>query len=348
MLNLRYMNAPRKRAVAAFEVDAARDESLLYVITVSDGAMSVSAKEQPAAWLLLVFTLPTAKASERVGVWRKLQRYGAVALPASGYVLPNNSMNQERFEWLATSIRSSKGQAAVANVCSFDELRNEQMEQMFNEARTREYQLLEKELKKFAKPRNRDKSQPSILRLKRRLQQIVEIDFFGSPMRARIEEVVQQLESDGNQEESSEGTQTPKDYVGRTWITRPQPGIDRISSAWLILRYIDSRAKFAFDRDPGHHPDAIPFDMFNAGGFGHLGNDCTFETLVKSFRIKDSRLRLVAQAIHDADLADEHFGRIEALGIDRVLDGWNKQGMANEEVLRRGMEMIDGLYNGIR
>jgi hypothetical protein len=310
--------------------------------------MSVSVKQQSAAWLLLVFTLPTAKASERVGVWRKLQRYGAVALPASGYVLPNNSMNQERFEWLATSIRSSKGQAAVANVCSFDELRNEQIEQMFNEARTREYQLLEKELKKFAKPRTRDKSQPGILRIKRRLQQIVEIDFFGSPIRARIEEAVQQVESDGDKEESSAGKQTPKDYVGRTWITRPQPGIDRISSAWLILRYIDSQAKFAFDKDPGHHADAIPFDMFNAGGFGHLGNDCTFETLVKSFGIKDSRLRLVAQAIHDADLADEHFGRIEALGIDRVLDGWNKQGMANEEVLRRGMEMIDGLYNGIR
>jgi hypothetical protein len=310
--------------------------------------MSVSVKQQSAAWLLLVFTLPTAKASERVGVWRKLQRYGAVALPASGYVLPNNSMNQERFEWLATSIRSSKGQAAVANVCSFDELRNEQIEQMFNEARTREYQLLEKDLKKFAKPRTRDKSQPGILRIKRRLQQIVEIDFFGSPIRARIEEAVQQVESDGDKEESSAGKQTPKDYVGRTWITRPQPGIDRISSAWLILRYIDSQAKFAFDKDPGHHADAIPFDMFNAGGFGHLGNDCTFETLVKSFGIKDSRLRLVAQAIHDADLADEHFGRIEALGIDRVLDGWNKQGMANEEVLRRGMEMIDGLYNGIR
>src|ERR1700680_3707050 len=158
--------------------------------------MNVSVKHKPAAWLLLVFTLPTAKASERVGVWRKLQRYGAVALPASGYVLPNNSMNQERFEWLATSIRSSKGQAAVANVCSFDELRNEQIEHMFNEARTREYQLLEKELKKFAKPRNRDKSKPGVVRLKRHIQQIVEIDFFGSPMRARIEEAVRQLESD--------------------------------------------------------------------------------------------------------------------------------------------------------
>ena len=310
--------------------------------------MTLSSKQKPAPWLLLVFTLPTAKASERVGVWRKLQRYGAVALPASGYVLPNNSMNQERFEWLATSIRSSKGQAAVAHVNSFDELRNGQIEQMFNEARTREYKLLEQELKKLGKTPNRAKSEPGVVRVKRRLQQIVEIDFFGAPLRARIEEAMQQLEGDTITATGRQGKKNPKDYVGRTWITRPHPGIDRVSSAWLILRYIDPQAKFAFDKDPRRHPDAIPFDMFNAGGFGHVGNDCTFETLIKSFGIKDSRLRLVAQAIHDADLADERFGRAEALGIDRILDGWNKQAMANEEVLRRGMEMIEGLYNGIR
>jgi len=88
--------------------------------------------------------------------------------------------------------------------------------------------------------------------------------------------------------------------------------------------------------------------MFNAGGFGHGGNDCTFETLLKAFGIKDSRLKLLAEAVHDADLADERFGRSEALGIDRTLDGWNKQGLSNEEVLRKGMEMIEGLYHGIR
>jgi Chromate resistance exported protein len=92
----------------------------------------------------------------------------------------------------------------------------------------------------------------------------------------------------------------------------------------------------------------IVHDCRRAGGFGHVGNDCTFETLAKTFNIKDSKLRLVAEAIHDADLADEHFGRTEALGIDRILDGWNKQGVGNEEVLRRGTEMIEGLYNGIR
>jgi hypothetical protein len=311
--------------------------------------MRVSPKQKPAAWLLLVFTLPTAKASERVSVWRKLQRYGAAALPASGYILPNNPMNQEHFEWLAASIRSSKGQAAVAQVCSFDELRTEQIERIFNEVRTREYQALEKELKKLAKSPSRDKSESGILRLKKRLQQIVEIDFFGSPMRARVEEAVRQLESAGGTRKSKDRKKmNPKDYARRIWITRPQPGIDRVSSAWLILHFIDPHAQFIFGTDPKQRPDAIPFDMFNADGFGHVGNDCTFETLMASFGIKDSRLKLVAQAVHDADLADEYFGRTEALGIDRILDGWNKQSMANEEVLRRGMEMIEGLYNGIR
>jgi hypothetical protein len=308
--------------------------------------MTVSPKDKSAPWLLLVFTLPTAKASARVGVWRKLQRYGAMGLPSSGYVLPNTSMNHERFEWLAASIRSSKGQAAVAQVCSFDELRDEQIEGMFNEVRTREYQALEGELKGLS--RNRPKAEAGLVRLKKRLQQIAEIDFFGCPIRARLEEAVRLRESGGEMDRGRKGRPSLKDYIGRTWITRPHPGIDRVASAWLISRYIDSNAKFAFDKDPRRHPGAIPFDMFNVEGFGHVANDCTFETLVKSFGLKDSRLRLVAQAIHDADLADDRFGRDEALGIDRVLDGWNKQGMPNEDVLRRGMEMIEGLYNGIR
>jgi hypothetical protein len=296
--------------------------------------------------LLLVFTLPTARASERVGVWRKLQRYGAIQLPASGHVLPNNSANQERLEWLATSIRNSKGKAAVAQVASFDELRDEQIEQMFNDARTYDYQTLEKELKKLGKPR-RDGDETALVRFKRRLQQVAEVDFFGSPARARLEAAVQRLETKDTKQ-TTRGKEDPKNYLGRTWVTRPHPGIDRVSSAWIIVRYIDPQAKFTFDGDAKRHPDAIPFDMFNAGGFGHAGNDCTFETLLKTFGIKDSRLKLLAEAVHDADLADERFGRNEALGIDRTLDGWNKQGLPNEEVLRKGMEMIEGLYNGIR
>src|SRR5258708_1547019 len=61
-----------------------------------------------APWLLLVFSLPTRSASQRVQTWRKIQRYGMLALRSSGYVLPNNAVNQERMEWLATAIRTIK------------------------------------------------------------------------------------------------------------------------------------------------------------------------------------------------------------------------------------------------
>jgi hypothetical protein len=179
------------------------------------------------------------------------------------------------------------------------------------------------------------------------MQQIVEIDFFGSPARAGVEEAVHRLER-GDADAGSRVRHNAKDYIGRTWITRPRPGIDRVASAWLIRRFIDADARFLFDTDASRHADAIPFDMFQGGGFGHQGNDCTFETLMKSFAIRDHRVALVAQAIHDADLGDERFGRDEALGIDRILEGWAAQGTPDEELLRRGMEMIEGLYKGIR
>jgi hypothetical protein len=56
---------------------------------------------------------------------------------------------------------------------------------------------------------------------------------------------------------------------------------------------------------------------------------------------------VIAQIIHDADLEDEKYGRAEGVGLDRVLIGWAQEGTTDEELLRRGMEMIEGLYQGI-
>src|ERR1700736_3844923 len=93
-------------------------------------------------WLLLVFSLPAKSASQRVEVWRKLRRYGTVALRSSGYVLPNTPVNQERMEWLAAAIRTYKGQASVVQAQGFDDLPSEHLKQLFVEARSRDYQKL--------------------------------------------------------------------------------------------------------------------------------------------------------------------------------------------------------------
>src|SRR5712671_4429559 len=102
------------------------------------------------AWLLLTFTLPVKRASQRVEVWRKLQRYGTVPLGNSGYLLPNNAVNEERFQWLATSIRKYGGDASIVQVQGIDNISTPQLIGRFAEARAREYQDLIRQLDEFS------------------------------------------------------------------------------------------------------------------------------------------------------------------------------------------------------
>jgi hypothetical protein len=298
-------------------------------------------------WLLLVFSLPTKSASQRVKVWRKIQRYGMLALRSSGYVLPNNPVNQERMEWLATTIRADNGQASVVQAQGFDDLPAERLKVLFVDARTRDYQKLLHEAKKLlAIPASR-RPDGRLNRIRRRFVELQEIDFFGNPLRTRLENLLIQADEAAGEKSGRKSKPKSAEYVGRLWMTRPRPGIDRVSSAWLIRHFIDPKARFIFGAEPGSHPDAIPFDMFCPQGFGHRGEDCTFETLYKQFVIRDSKVKRIAQIIHDADLGDEKFGRTEGVGLDSVLKGWAKQDLPDDELLRRGMDLIEGLYESL-
>ena len=299
-----------------------------------------------APWLLLIFSLPSKRASERVGVWRKLQKYGVLALRNSGYVLPNTPVNQERFEWLATAIRGFKGQASVLHVQAIDDLPSDMLKQQFRDARKPDYTALTREIQQL-KPSAQGFS-TQLVRLKRRFADLAEIDFFECPLRAKVEEALYKAEHPvATKGLIGKGRVSKMEYQERAWITRPRPGIDRVSSAWLIKRFIDSKATFLFGNNPNLHPEAVPFDMYQAGGFGHEGQNCTFETLCARFGTADKKVRLIGQAIHDADLDDEKFGRTEGVTINQILKGWAKQGIPDDELLHRGMDLIEGLYHSI-
>ncbi len=309
--------------------------------------MTVTTPLTTVPWLLLVFSLPTKSASQRVEIWRKLQRYGVLPLRSSGYVLPNSPVNRERMEWLATAIRTYKGQASVVQVQGFDDIPEERMKRLFVEARSRDYQKLLHEAKKvLALPRTRRPS-GRLNRIRRRFLEIQEIDFFKSPLASKLEQLLTRADETESAKHGSGRKQKSGQYVSRLWITRHRPGIDRVSSAWLIRRYIDPKARFVFGSDPSSQPEAIPFDMYCPEGFGHRGDHCTFETLCKEFAIRDSRVKRIAQIIHDADLGDEKFGRVEGQGLDSVLNGWAKQDMPDNELLQRGMTLIEGLYESM-
>ena len=302
-------------------------------------------KEVP--WLLLVFSLPARSASQRVQIWRRLQRYGMLALRSSGYVLPNTAMNQERMEWLATAIRTYKGQASVVQVQGFDDLPSEHLKQLFVEARSRDYQKLLHEAKKVLARSPSRRPGGRLNRIRRRFLELQDIDFFGNPLRTKVENLLAQADKADTQTAGRKARGKSGEYVNRLWMTRPRPGIDRVSSAWLIRRFIDPKARFIFGAEPSAHTEAIPFDMFCPQGFGHRGEDCTFETLQKEFSIRDGRVKRIAHIIHDADLGDEKFGRLEGQGLDKVLNGWAKQDLPDDELLQRGMDLIDGLYEAL-
>jgi hypothetical protein len=305
--------------------------------------MKVAHSKGITPWLLLTFSLPAKRASQRVEVWRKLQRYGAVPLGNSGYLLPNSATNQERFEWLATAIRKYSGVASVVKVQSIDNLSTPQLIGRFAEARAREYQELIRELQKLCTipPHNRPSSRLS--RLRGRFREIAAIDFFNSPLKKRVEELFERADASPTREGEAAKI-VSREYVGRVWVTRPRPGIDRSASAWLIRRFIDKKARFTFAPEEQIPREAVPFDMFH-GGFGHRGEDCTFETLQKTFRIRDKKVGVIGQIIHDADLLDEKFGHREGFGVDEVLNGWAKQGIPDRELLARGIQLIEALYH---
>jgi hypothetical protein len=277
--------------------------------------MAVTTNKDATPWLLLTFSLPAKRASQRVEVWRKLQRYGAVPLGNSGYLLPNNPTNQERFEWLATAIRKYAGEASVVKVQSIDNLSTPQLMGRFAEARAREYQELIQELQKLSSIPPQKRASGRVSRLRARFREIVEIDFFNSPLQKRVEELLSR--ADASPALAGEAAKiNPREYAGRVWVTRPRPGIDRAASAWLIRRFIDKKARFTFAPEERVPRAAVPFDMFH-GGFGHRGEDCTFETLQKTFRIRDQKVGAIGQIIHDADLLDEKFGRKQGFGVTK-------------------------------
>jgi len=309
--------------------------------------MTVSKIERNTPWLLLTFTLPTRRASQRVEVWRKLQRYGTVPLGNSGYLLPSDSMNEERFQWLATAIRKYGGEASIVHVRSIDNISTPQLAGRFAEARAREYQELIRDLEKFSSVPVQKRAVGRLSRLRSRFQEIVEVDFFDSPLQKRVGELLARADEARVATRMPETAQIkPQEYKNRVWVTRPRSGVDRSASAWLIRRFIDSKARFAFAPEGQVPHAAVPFDMFH-GGFGHRGDNCTFETLQKDFRVRERRVKIISEIIHDADLADDKFGRKEGYGIDEVLKGWARQGIPDQDLLDRGMQLIEGLYHSL-
>src|SRR2546422_5403216 len=90
-------------------------------------------------WLTLLTSLPRTPTRHRVGVWRKLQRMGAVRLRSAGWILPETPETTELFQWLVQEIQSFHGEATLLRVDRVETMTDDQVTALFHKARAAEY-----------------------------------------------------------------------------------------------------------------------------------------------------------------------------------------------------------------
>ena len=129
------------------------------------------------------------------------------------------------------------------------------------------------------------------------------------------------------------------------WATREERHVDRTGCIWLIKRFIDPAPTFVFLKDPASDApeEAELFDVAGAR-LSHHGEDCSFETFLKEYSLKDPVLIEIAEIIHDADLMDDKYGRLESEGLDIIIRGMQLHLRDDQKLVYHTDVIFDGLY----
>jgi hypothetical protein len=308
-------------------------------------------RDKSCDWLLLLYLLPARQAQARVQAWRRLQRVGAVSLKNSAYVLPLSAEAREDFEWIKNDIVALGGQAMVLAASAPDQATHTAIVATFQAARSREFADVAREASSLAKRASRRRGnlrhlRQAVRRLRERFDEVSRVDFFPTPERDRAADLLMQIDREARREPMKRTvpsmTHDPARYRGKVWVTRPRPGVDRMSSAWLIRRFIDPNATFRFGH-PAKLPNAVPFDTF-AAEFGHHATQCTFETLCARFGITDAAVRWIGRIVHDLDLKENVYAERDTMTVGRVVEGLRRANANDDALLTQGISMFEALY----
>lgn len=300
----------------------------------------------------LALTLPSANTTPRTKTWRSLKAMGAAVLRDGVYVLPAGAQHEAQLLTLATDIEAAGGSAELLALTSRDPGQAARFAALFD--RTAEFSALVADAQALLADGTVDI--PALERrlraLRRQHEQLVVIDFFPGEAQAQAaravaacEERLQALLSP-DEPHNAVGTiprLTLADYQSRTWATRARPWVDRLASAWLIVRHIDPQARFLWLAAPADcPPDALGFD-FDGARFTHVGGRVSFETLLASFGLdEEPTLKQLATLVHYLDVGGIPVP--EAAGLAAVLDGLRRQEADDDRLLAATLPVFDALY----
>ena len=134
------------------------------------------------------------------------------------------------------------------------------------------------------------------------------------------------------------------------WITRERVKVDRVACPWLIRKFVDREAEFLFvPADQvmavAEREGAIPYDVKDVE-LGHHGKECSFEAIVKKYRLTgDPALLLLARIVNGADTDNSLYDQPESAGLNAIAEGFRHLGFKDDHELNRAEWIVyDALY----
>jgi hypothetical protein len=134
------------------------------------------------------------------------------------------------------------------------------------------------------------------------------------------------------------------------WVTRERVKVDRVACPWLIRKFIDPGADFLFvpeDKvmEVAKREGATPFDVKGVE-FGHHGKECSFDALVKKYKLdREPAIVLLAKIVNGADTDNTLWHQPEAAGLNAIAEGFRHLAFKNDlEVIAAESIVYDALY----
>jgi hypothetical protein len=305
----------------------------------------------------LVLSLPTRDSTLRMRVWRALKETGCAALRDGVYVLPADRADVATLERLEKDIRSYGGFAMRLRAEPSIAADEAAIRKLFD--RTAQYGSLVEEMasvKASLAVLGPKRARTAIQRLEQALKRVVQVDFVPGQAKAQAGAALDavkarhaELHSPNEPRPSMRGLRlAARDkYQKRVWATRKSPWADRLASAWLIKRFIDRDARFAWLDRPSDLPKkAVGFD-FDGAEFTHVKSRVTFEVLMATFALdEDAALQAIAKAVHFLDVGGIDVP--DAKVLETMLKGAREKARTDDALLAEAMRILDLLYSGYK
>lgn len=132
------------------------------------------------------------------------------------------------------------------------------------------------------------------------------------------------------------------------WVTRERPKIDRIACPWLITRFVDETAEFLYVPKEkvllvAAEQRATPYDIAGVE-LTHEGDLCSFDAILKKYRLSDPALLHLADIVRAAD-TDTLEKSPQAPGLLAITLGLSANIADDHEMLKIGMVIYEALYS---